>query len=200
MTDKVEKKPITKGRLTRAVRSHIIRAIRAESYDIRQKEFNKSMEKLAGDIRVNFLGKHLKAFESLPVELTGVKSTFYVDLGGYTFRVSLGDYEQMWSSSVNSPRYDSDHEFSKRYWNLKDKVESDFDEWSNLLDNLNGILNGTSSIKTLIEGWPEAVNYLPTETVKPKSFALAISPDKINCLISHAKGEEVDCSEVKEAA
>ncbi|NQZ53282.1 MAG: hypothetical protein HRT93_03400 [Piscirickettsiaceae bacterium] len=182
------------GRLTGTHRKTIIENVKFDTQGAGQKKYDKAASILAKEIREDFLGADLNYVNEAPDRILGTHDGFYVYFGTGCAHLKLGEYMKCWNMGSGRPEYSDTHKFAKRFTKMSDKLAVVNDEWVNLRQNLRAMLDGCTSIKALLEQWPEGEKYLPeVEDKKKITTALAIPPSKINCLISHAKGENVDC-------
>lgn len=150
-------------RLTQWSRDKIIAAVLDDTFKARKKKLREREHALAIRVRDHALGKHKKAFLSLPDKLIPKDDGVYVNAAGK--RVELG-FEGK-HPRPHGNRYSAPEAFAagspickaiERFLAAQEKYQEDFDR---VRVETRAILNSVTTEKRLVEAWPSVKKFLP---------------------------------------
>lgn len=156
-------------RLTKAIMDEIVRSVLSECFDTRQEDLKIQEHSLALKVREKFLGKHREMFDSLPAELLTRNSEdkrIFVAANAHNHILHIPDECEL----IVPPRL--------CYWGsgyvvkgvLGDKItkhandtEDLKDEMREMNNKIRAVLNSVTTVKRLIEVWPEVESHIPEQ-------------------------------------
>lgn len=196
-------------RLTNAIKDSIKNNALAKAGIFKQKEeLKKEFNQLALDVRIEALGGEDKAKKMelvLEVAISNLKmlrEEVNSDIGTYNSKNSRiipafagqrttlyygndkDDNEiRLLTPSREKCLFSADHELSKRFEKLNKKESKIKKKESEIEANVQAALNSVTTIKRLIEIWPESKELIPTDISKSTSTLPALQVEDLNKLI-----------------
>ncbi|MBS0859610.1 Nmad5 family putative nucleotide modification protein [Providencia rettgeri] len=196
-------------RLTNAIKDSIKNNALAKAGIFKQKEeLKKEFNQLALDVRIEALGGEDKAKKTelvLEVALANVKmleeevssniylhhtsgGQIYPAFGGQRTSLYYGKDKEnrdirLLTPSKNKCLFPSDHELSKRFEKLKQKENKLAEKETEIETTTRAILSSVTTIKRLIEIWPESKELIPADISKSSATLPALQVEDLNKLI-----------------
>lgn len=196
-------------RLTNAIKDSIKNNALAKAGIFKQKEeLKKEFNQLALDVRIEALGGEDKAKKMelvLEVAISNLKmlrEEVNSDIGTYNSKNSRiipafagqrtilyygndkDDNEiRLLTPSRDKCLFSADHELSKRFEKLNKKESKIKKKESEIEANVQAALNSVTTIKRLIEIWPESKELIPTDISKASVLLPALQVEDLNKLI-----------------
>ncbi|MTC16841.1 Nmad5 family putative nucleotide modification protein [Providencia alcalifaciens] len=196
-------------RLTNAIKDSIKNNALAKAGIFKQKEeLKKEFNQLALDVRIEALGGEDKAKKMelvLEVAISNLKMleeevNSYIGVynaesnslrpafGGQRVRLRYGKDNNgediyLLTPDDNKCLFSADHELSKRFEKLTQKENKLKEKETEINTTVRAALNSVSTIKRLIEIWPESKELIPTDISKSTSTLPALQVEDLNKLI-----------------
>lgn len=109
-------------------------------------------------------------------------------VSGYSLYVNFGGMEGELNLPKNefrvcleeTPTYSGDHEFSKRYLELQNKLDDLLKQKNDLRNEITAILNSCTTVKKLQQMWAESVNFIDNIETVPSNTLPAIVVADLN--------------------
>lgn len=196
-------------RLTNAIKDSIKNNALAKAGIFKQKEeLKKEFNQLALDVRIEALGgedkvkkmelvldvaiSNLKMLEEEVNSHIGVynakSNSLRPAFGGQRIRLRYGKDSKdediyLLTPDDNKCLFSADHELSKRFEKLNKKESKIKKKESEIEANVQATLNSVTTIKRLIEIWPESKELIPTDISKASILLPALQVEDLNKLI-----------------
>lgn len=196
-------------RLTNAIKDSIKNNALAKAGIFKQKEeLKKEFNQLALDVRIEALGGEDKAKKMeliLEVAISNLKMleeevNSYIGVynaesnslrpafGGQRVRLRYGKDNNgkdiyLLTPDDNKCLFPADHELSKRFEKLTQKENKLKEKETEINTTVQAALNSVTTIKRLIEIWPESKELIPTDISKSASTLPALQVEDLNKLI-----------------
>lgn len=182
-------------RLTKTLRDDIRHAVLCKTFKRRDQRLQKREHAIALALRDLTLGAHKEAFLSLPRELQGnAWGNIYAQLPGDSERhrafslpgsgtpcpVHCCEKHLLLGSAKGRRIAERAHKWVQD----RDKLKADR---AALAGQLNAVLNSTTTVKALLDKWPEAAEFVP-ERDRPMSLP-AVQPAELNAAIKQLAKE-----------
>lgn len=152
----------------------------------REAELTDERDHLFDDVLARHLGDAKDAFDALPVKFKQQSSQIYVSVGGYAFYIRRSVSSSIPASLYHNHRIDLDPEteLGKRVLAVIAKQEKVDEDRRALMNKINPILNSCTTVKKLLETWPEVKEHIPDHILAPEPLALpAVLVDDVNAAI-----------------
>lgn len=187
-------------RITNAMRDAIVKnallksGMTAKAEEIKQKRYD-----WAERARVETIGGHEKATEyaqinknsraihdSLPSGFQGHaniidrRQRIYINLAGACIEVRLRDYAE---ASSNREVIKADSPLCQQFYDIEHEYEAMVQSSDQIRIQVRATLNKFTTLKRLIEAWPEVQELLPPSVEQPKSNLPAIQVADLNKLV-----------------
>lgn len=175
-------------RITKYLRDQIVtNAIEKSGVNTAIKTINTSIVQLGEDIRIDYFGgtEQYKKYQKI-VEGSDKRLKFYYS--NYRFNTAFGGqrYCFRFDDCVPVPHnlltFNSDHEFSKRFFNLERQLREATDKCDEIETTVKGSISKFTTIEKLLKVWPEARELIP-ETVKPQTTEIVLVTDDLNKML-----------------
>jgi hypothetical protein len=173
-------------RLTSQLKQDILFKVLEDAFHERCKVHKAREHALAYLVRDQRLGEHKKAFLSLPPELVWEISGVRVAISGLYTHLGYGRQEP--TPHNLSESLDPKTELGAQVAAYIDNETAMRKEQREISAAVNATLNSVTTVKRLLEVWPEAAKYLPKNPDKPQLPALRI--DDLNARIAAAKARK----------
>jgi len=160
----------------------------------------KEIEKVAKSLKLKFKNKLLEKVCGFNMpEFSSDYELYGINLGG--MRVNLqynGDYSEYEtpyskrtrkspSPKASTVNYDAKHKFTKEFLSIENENESLKGKKEGLTVQLAATLDQFTTIKKLLDAWPEAKELLPTDLSEAKPQLPVVQVKDLNCLIGLPK-------------
>lgn len=186
-------------RITKYLRDKIVtNAIEKSGINTTIKTIETSMVKLGEDIRIDYFDgiEQYEKYQEI-VKNSNRKLKFYnsnyqfnAAFGGQRYCFSLGEYK---ATPHDLLTFNSDHEFSKRFFNLERQLREAKDKRDEIETTVKGSISKFTTVEKLLKVWSEAKELIP-ETVKPQTTEIVLVTDDLNKMIGLPTNESQQTS------
>ena len=175
-------------RITKYLRDQIVtNAIEKSGINTTIKTIDASINQLGEDIRIDYFGgvKQYETYKEV-VEDSDKRLKFYYS--HYRFNAAFGGQRYCFSFDDYTPvpydllTFNSDHEFSKRFFNLERQLREATDKRDEIETTVKGSISKFTTVEKLLKVWPEAKELIP-ETVKPQTTEIVLVKDDLNKML-----------------
>lgn len=195
-------------RLNKSSRESIVHRVLAVAFDDKFKEVTARVVKQFPKFRATLLGKHAKAYDSLPDswKRSGMFSTFTLTFDRTHHTVPLPEATSLpehfsveavrrktGEMSVRLKNRWRSHDLKKQYEDADAALEvlrAPLEELAQLIverevmeEEVESVVNSVSTEKRLYEVWPELVEIVPPSENPARGTAMAVDVDKLNAKI-----------------
>ena len=152
---------MTATRLTKDLRNTIHKVLMERAYVDRKKELEHMEHNLAMDVYNDTYPSSIQSLmEELPKSFFGRRIDINVAFNSYYYQLRLPhevpfsfQHGQFFSNAINN--YSENHEFTERFLQYKKLLETYKEDYGRLSAETSSILERCSTVKRLIETWPE---------------------------------------------
>lgn len=193
-------------RLNTALRDKIVaNALTKAGITKDRQELQAARHAWADELRLTALGttdealaklstKVKKAWESIPSVVARsysdpiyTREYIYVNLGGLK---TCAHFRERAPAPTGSPVFEADHALTIRFHELENAAKDLDDRADTLKTQVRAVVNSVSTVKQLLNVWPEAKELLPATVEESKSKLPAVQVETLNTLIGLPTEEE----------
>ena len=171
-------------RLNLQVRAKILQRLLAHAFGERDKKLNADKEALGHDVYNDLYPTDLrKKMSALPDGFLPESRSQSVAFAGQVTVVVWHELRRIADSRSSyhpTKAYDSDHVFTKRFFGLERESSRLKEERAKAESAARAVLNSCSTLKKLLEIWPEAAPFASDFTAPPAVRALTLSIKDLN--------------------
>lgn len=175
-------------RITKYLRDQIVtNAVEKSGMNTVIKTINTSIGQLGEDIRIDYFGgteqyeKYQKIVENNNdiLEFRNQCYRFNAAFGGQRYCFSFNNYTPVPHHLLT---FNSDHEFSKRFFNLERQLSEATDKRDEIETTVKGSISKFTTIEKLLKAWPEARELIP-EMVESQTTEIVLVTDNLNKML-----------------
>ena len=158
-----------------------------------------AVEKAAKSIKKKMADSVFNKVQGFTIK-TAVKSheLYHINLGGMRVDLQYSGQNSEWPHEdrvtktpiPNDVNYSADSEFTVEFLSIENDYKALLAKREGLYLQVNAALAPFTTVKKLLEAWPEAAELLPTNIEDTKPQLPAILTKDLNCLIGLPQGEE----------
>lgn len=175
-------------RITKYLRDRIVtNAIEKSGINTTIKTINTSIDQLGEDIRIDYFGG-AEIYQMYQETVNSSNDVLCFSYKNYRFNAAFGGQRYCFSFDNYIPvphdllTFNSDHEFSKRFFNLERQLREAMDKRDEIETTVKGSISKFTTVEKLLKVWPEAKELIP-ETVKLQTTEIVLVTDDLNKML-----------------
>ena len=177
-------------RLNQQIRNTILQRMLKHAFSERLETLDKEEEALGDDIYDDIYPKEIrKKMAALPADYLPIAKYHHVAFGGQVTQIKWAELRRISSDLYGyhtAKAYDAADPFSKRFFELEKHRAKLKEERERAAKAAAAALNSCTTIKKLLEVWPEAAPFVEDFTAPPAVLALTLSIKDLNAQLGLA--------------
>lgn len=181
-------------RLTASIKNEVIENMHKALIAPKKLEIVRRRNKLADKVYDDtYSAKDIEFMYKAPEGALGYVTGFYVKFHGKTcssYYLEMPKARPVFysmHSSITKLVYTTDHVLSKEFSALQEEETALYKSKQQLTDTTRQLMNSVTTIKRLLEVWPEVAEFLPSDTEQTANLP-AVPVESLNVLVNSLRG------------